>query len=44
MQIITCTILGIFGMPCPMPDCNDDGMVTSADITCVILAIFNPLI
>jgi len=41
MQIIACTILGIFGMPCRMPDCNDDGMVTSADITCVILGIFN---
>jgi plastocyanin len=37
---ITCVILGIFAMPCPMPDCNEDGSVTSADITCVILAIF----
>jgi len=38
---ITCTILGIFGLPCPMPDCNEDGMTTSADITCVIAEIFN---
>ena len=38
---ITCVNLGIFGQPCPMPDCNEDGMVTSADITCVILEIFN---
>ena len=25
---ITCVILGIFGLPCPMPDCNEDGMAT----------------
>ncbi len=28
------------GLPCAMPDCNGDGVVTSADITCVILEIF----
>ncbi len=38
---ITCVILGIFEMPCPMPDCNGDGNITSAYITCVILDIFS---
>ena len=38
---ITCVNLGIFGLPCPMPDCNEDGSVTSADITCVIIEILN---
>jgi len=40
---ITCVILGIFEMPCPMPDCNEDESVTSADIMCVVLQYFQNL-